>query len=418
MDLSYIASLLAQSSRLILPGLGAFLVKEADGEFQAENVSFSPFLKYNDQVLQNAIAKDQALTPEQAQEKVQAIVQHIQNQLRTNGQCQLPALGILKTDEFGAIAFHPDASIPPEATPLVAPVQQAEMVAQAALATKDEVPAQEPIQEAIAPIEASPAVQNQVQAASASTPDLPEASSTSTQPKEKPKTSRPRTAKPRPQKKGEAGQSQEAGSGATGRTLLILLLLVLLFGAGYGIADYFYFHRIFKPLPTVQEVVAVDRKAAAAGAETSAAVDQTPEVAEQKKVSEIEQEFNKRASLADGPEQAVATPTSLPKKAPAEDHGQGQEATFDDGQYEQVETKYPSPSDINIYHIILGSFQSVENAERQVQALADRGFNAQQIMRPDGMHAVVVGSFPSRGEAAKALSRVRGKYPTAWILQQ
>ena len=46
--------LITQKSRVILPEFGAFLVKD-DGSktFNPENVSFSPFLKYNDGMVED-----------------------------------------------------------------------------------------------------------------------------------------------------------------------------------------------------------------------------------------------------------------------------------------------------------------------------------------------------------------------------
>ncbi|PIE84743.1 MAG: hypothetical protein CSA07_01395 [Bacteroidia bacterium] len=455
MDLSFIASLLANNARLILPGIGAFLVKENNGSFQVDNVVFSPFLKYDDKVLQNAIAQKQALGPEQAKEKVKALVAYVQNELKTRGQCPIPKLGLLKIDSAGAILFHPDASVSattpaPQPAPATPPVTKTEAPAPSPApaatppATKPEAPAPKPTPAAAPP--APPVTKAPTPGQTATPPPAtPSTPTPATKPGQTPEAATPQKPAPQPPKgkgkpapqrhkpqKKAAAQGEKTSSGGGGRAVLVVILVLLLLGAGYGIADYFYFHKIFSQDGLLALTLGQKEVVSTGNGQPDAqqATGQAQTQAEPAEVSEMEQEYNRQANQLDpGSEpQLQPTPPSQPEPAPRpqpqtaqEDYAQteeyGQEGQGADEQYGQVE-KYPSPSSTNIYHIIFGSFQNVEYAEKHMENLVSEGFNAQQLIRPDGMHAVVVGSFPSRGEAVRALSRVRTKYPNAWILQQ
>lgn len=105
MDFTVLVALLGRYGRLILPDLGAFLVSDFEGGYNAANVTFSPFLRYNDGKLEQYLESDYAQTVSQARQSVQDIVRSIRQMLETTGVCFIPNLGELRQDESGQISF-------------------------------------------------------------------------------------------------------------------------------------------------------------------------------------------------------------------------------------------------------------------------------------------------------------------------
>ncbi|MHC1704416.1 MAG: SPOR domain-containing protein [Tenuifilaceae bacterium] len=95
-----------KNTRVILPEFGAFLVKESsDKGFNPSNVSFSPFLRYNDGMLEVYVAKSKGISKEEAAKEVHEFVETIKNELQEKGTFQIESLGFLKRDQRGSLTF-------------------------------------------------------------------------------------------------------------------------------------------------------------------------------------------------------------------------------------------------------------------------------------------------------------------------
>ena len=70
------------------------------------------------------------------------------------------------------------------------------------------------------------------------------------------------------------------------------------------------------------------------------------------------------------------------------------------------------------FHLVLGSFRDADNATTYAARLQKVGFRTTILDQASGMHAVVVGSYTTRREAARALDDIRGRYPQAWVLER
>ncbi len=69
------------------------------------------------------------------------------------------------------------------------------------------------------------------------------------------------------------------------------------------------------------------------------------------------------------------------------------------------------------FHVIGGCFAQEENAERFLQELRGKGFDAQRLSRHGELHPVAFGSFSSREEALQAMAHVKENGPySAWLL--
>lgn len=100
----YIAELLKTNTRVIVPDFGAFMVKASSGSTEKQ-VTFNDFLKYNDGLLINHIAKKESIVKEEAQKKVKAFVEEIQKELKANKPFKVADLGYLYKDPRGSVRF-------------------------------------------------------------------------------------------------------------------------------------------------------------------------------------------------------------------------------------------------------------------------------------------------------------------------
>lgn len=106
MNSKELAELIHQNTRIILPEFGAFLVKDSgDKGFNPANVSFSPFLRYNDGMIEIYVAKSRGISKEEAAKDVQHFVETIKNELLEKGTFELEGLGYLKRDQRGSLSF-------------------------------------------------------------------------------------------------------------------------------------------------------------------------------------------------------------------------------------------------------------------------------------------------------------------------
>lgn len=69
------------------------------------------------------------------------------------------------------------------------------------------------------------------------------------------------------------------------------------------------------------------------------------------------------------------------------------------------------------FHIVSGSFRHIKNANKSLQELNQKGFNASVITREDGLFSVVYGTYTSQSEADSALLKIQTQEnKDAWIL--
>jgi|ADurb_Cas_02_Slu_FD_contig_21_5559319_length_1035_multi_3_in_0_out_0_1 cell division septation protein DedD len=97
----YILQLIKNNNRLILPGLGAFImVKEND-----QTVLFNSFLTFNDGLMANHISEQEKISTEMANDKIAKYVENIKDELSSKGHYTIPGFGTL-TSTDGNIAFE------------------------------------------------------------------------------------------------------------------------------------------------------------------------------------------------------------------------------------------------------------------------------------------------------------------------
>lgn len=109
---TYIQELLATNNRVIIPNYGAFLVratsKSKDSntlEEKLADIYFSPFLKFNDELLEKHIIKKEGVTKEQAAEKIKQFIDDIKKELDQEKPYKIEGFGEFTADKQGKVIF-------------------------------------------------------------------------------------------------------------------------------------------------------------------------------------------------------------------------------------------------------------------------------------------------------------------------
>ena len=109
---TYIQELLATENRVIVPNYGAFLVratsKNKDAktlEEKLKDIYFSPFLKFNDELLEKYIIKKEKITKEEAAEKIAGFISEVKKELEQEQPYIIEGFGQFVADRQGKVQF-------------------------------------------------------------------------------------------------------------------------------------------------------------------------------------------------------------------------------------------------------------------------------------------------------------------------
>lgn len=116
MDSRDLAVVIENHSRIILPDFGAFLLKDSSSIFSPENITFSPFLKYNDGVLEEYYAKLKGLTKDESAKQIKAFTDTLRESIKTKGVFIIEGIGSLSRDSKGTVVYTPVGQPQPENT--------------------------------------------------------------------------------------------------------------------------------------------------------------------------------------------------------------------------------------------------------------------------------------------------------------
>lgn len=111
---TYIQELLATNNRVIVPNYGAFLVRATSKSKDAntlkeklKDIYFSPFLKFNDELLEKYIIKKENITKEQAAQKITQFIEDIKKELDNEKPFVIANFGQFIADKQGKVQFFP-----------------------------------------------------------------------------------------------------------------------------------------------------------------------------------------------------------------------------------------------------------------------------------------------------------------------
>ena len=98
----YIIELLDTNTRVIVPDFGAFIIKQKEPRL----IVFNEFLRYNDGLLIEYVAKSENIDKEAAKKKVIEYVDKAGKNLKDNNEHLISGLGKLVKESTGKITFE------------------------------------------------------------------------------------------------------------------------------------------------------------------------------------------------------------------------------------------------------------------------------------------------------------------------
>lgn len=395
---TYIQELLATNNRVIVPNYGAFLVratsKSKDAktlEEKLKDVYFSPFLKFNDELLEKYIIKKENVTKEQATEKITAFINDVKKELDLEKPYIIEGFGRFVADKQGKVQFltvvkdaKEDSSTPAAKKEVKKEIEKPPKTSKPSTTKKTPV-----------------AKTTSTEVKKEENPNVTETKPTKSignkeeqKKEEKPvgtidklKEFKPETKEPTPSKRVETKETPiknqtKSVYGAKKQKKPINKGLVLSIAIGLPIAAIFIWGLL--NINTVKKVF-------------------------NKEETKTEKVAKKKTT--------VKKPVAKPKKETSK------EITTEKTEGKKSEVKPASPASEKSatpqkkYYIIAGSFKNEKYALSYMNKLKAEGYNAEKLGERNGMHAVSYSSFTGKKEAIaeyKYLSNEKGL--ETWIL--
>ncbi len=101
----YLRELVQSNHRVIIPDLGAFLKKDKAANSLESSVTFSPFLRFNDGLVENYLVEKEHITEKEASLEVRRYVQSIKQTIAVHQFYYVTDLGAFYEDERGSVQF-------------------------------------------------------------------------------------------------------------------------------------------------------------------------------------------------------------------------------------------------------------------------------------------------------------------------
>jgi cell division septation protein DedD/nucleoid DNA-binding protein len=453
----YIKELIATNNRVIIPNFGAFLLRATSKnknkkalEDKIEDIYFSPFLKFNDELLVNHIIQKEGGDQTGAMEKVKEYIKTIEGQVKDQGSYTIEDLGNFYMDDQGKIQFKirqgaekgaEEAATGPEKTTTEEeqPDKQqkesppSKTVNEKAGGGKKTVgsSANGKMSEAKKPKQETSAPDNKAESQ--------QASSRASQPQDKTSQKQATGARTGSQGKSRAGStsrsagkaasktsgspagskspppppSKSAGdkSGSGGNRGLILSIAI-----GVPVAVVFIWAML--NFDTVQDLFRKDSNQmnlTEQQAQKSSMGGQQPSA--DKKAADRQAQQKKTSQQAAGQKSGQKAEKQTPGRSATKQGGTEQQASAPQTQKQQDARQSQAASTGKKYYLVAGSFKKRQNAVDFRKKLLEQGYNSEMIGERDGMHAVSYASFREKSKAQAELRRLRQeKGLTTWLL--
>lgn len=412
MTIKFLKELIENNARVILPEFGAFLVKDdGSGKFNPDNVSFSPFLRYNDGMLEDSLAKKLSISKDEAAKKIKEFVEIVKEQLLNENFYPIEGIGSLYRDNRGSILFtksmekpggKPDEKVKTE--------KPAEKVEKKPEPKTEKKPEQEAKQEEKPQQETAPEPKEETKSEQKVTEKVSQKPEPPKKPVHKP---RPVAKKPVKVKEPKIKTPRESNGGGTGKAILIGSLiglgLVAIAISGWYLYKNNFFNKEFKSNEMVETQV---------DSTTTQPVDFEEIESTEEQEGKFDNEFEKlsEAMESEPAEKAAAEETEQPTitETKQEPIIAQQQPTSE----EQETSKNLIPTSNGPFHLIVGSFRNIEYAEKFSADMKRSGYESNVIVQSSGMHAVTLGSYSTRQDALKAMDQFKMQYPNVWLLNK
>lgn len=388
----YLIKILNEKNRVIIPDFGAFIVKQKN----PRKIIFNEFLQYNDGALVDAISREEKIDRDEAMRKINVFVNDLRKKLSTGKTVNVAGLGELSQNPTGKIDLK-DSDAPTAAQPKPTDDTSTPEPTQEEITTQKEPEIQEDI-----PIESIDLneLESEQKVNEDSTPDVPSKDKDTVEPKipeekvakeqpvattkiptEEQKKPEP---KPRPMPRPVVSPKtpvQPPVQGSSGnRSRQIALWITAIVVINGAIIGYFLFNDEIGKLFGKKESEQIAPSVTNTDAEAIATTD---------------------TSILEGDDSPTGTIIEESSTMPVEE----EETTQPD---RQITGKK--------YYIVAGVFQVEQNADKLVDDLRKRGYNATKFGKIGAYHAVSYDVFPTKAEADKYLKQIHSKEdPDAWI---
>ena len=391
----YIIGLLDTNTRVIIPDFGAFIIKQKDPRL----IVFNEFLRYNDGLLIEYVAKKENIEKDAAKKKVSEYVSLAGKNLKDNDEHLILGLGKLKKESTGKIAFEEGSKTAKKDTKKKESPKES-IVKEEKKTTEEDTKKETAEKEAKAKEvpKVVPATEQKIEEVKKVTQEKPvDVKAGEPASKEKPVEMRAGESvskaqekkeiltKPKPlvspviHKKVETRQRKRSNS-----QIIVWIILILVINA--AIISWFVFN------DEIRGFLSKDSGSAVATEEGA-----TDEPGDAETVSDepsVPGEDIAGKSGTDLPKQNISEPVTAP----------------------EIEEESISLSEKR-YYIVAGCFREENNANSLVDKLTQKGHDAEKFGKIGNLYAVSYASFIDRAEAQRKLRSVREEEaPEAWIV--
>lgn len=383
----YIKELIASNNRVIIPNFGAFLLRatsknknKKDLASKIEDIYFSPFLKFNDELLVNHIMKKENLDQKASLEKINEYIKTIEDTVKKEGVFTIEGLGEFYQDAQGKIQFKINPGEGKQETSEEKEEKKAEETKTQPTKKETDKTAKKTVNEKASAAKSSSTKQEPQKASQKQTEQGKE--------KQKSATAQASKQKATATKKSATTSKQPSEKKKTNKGLVLSIAI------GVPVAAIFVWAML--NFDTVNSLFSKD-----GDDKQKSSVAEKIDKAGQKEESTKEQNGEKKA-------QADQTKEKKQKETEAKSDKQPKQ--------EQVKTTATTGTTGKKFYIVAGSFRKKQNAINFREKLQEQGYNSELIGERNGMHAVSYDSFQSKAKAQAELSAYRKKGIKAWLL--
>jgi nucleoid DNA-binding protein len=388
----YIIELLDTNTRVIIPDFGAFIIKQKDPRL----IVFNEFLRYNDGLLIEFVAKSENIDKVLAKKKVVEYVDLANKNLKDKNEHIIEGLGKLIKESTGKITFEEIPGVQAKESKKKEPKKSAEIKeekkakADEAVPEKPEVPKTEkeppkikeekPVEKKEATTPAKEESKKEITAKPKAEPPVkPKAEPVA---KEKEESILRPKAEHKPEPPYKTAEIKRKKKNNAQIVLWIILILVI----NAAIISWFVFkdeyRGFFKRLSGTTDVLEEET------------ADQGLEIITETEYVSPGSEAGIEEPAADIQSQKIAEPEVAPE-------------------IEEEPVSYP----VKRYYIVAGCFREENNATAYVKKLIQKGYDAEKFAKIGNLHYVSYSSFIDKSEAQSQLRKIREEeQPEAWML--
>jgi len=399
----YIKELIASNNRVIIPNFGAFLLRATSKNKNRKELSakindiyFSPFLKFNDELLMNHVIKKENLTQKEAMDMITKYISTIENSVKENGAYQIEGFGQFYMDNQGKIQFK------------IQPTAQKEESKE----EKQESPGKE--SEPKEPEKTSSTINEKAARRKKTVAESKAEEKKEESPEKEEKKEAPASQKKPPQraKSGKSARKtpppppkkQKAKAGSSGQKNNKGLILSVVIGVPVAVI----FVWAMLNFDTVQSLFSGD--------DSQMPVTEKMETANEEQTDQQEQDQQDQSGSGQtGTDQASGQDQDQETGQDMNQQNTQADQTAEQGSTGQQQIRQASGG--KKYYVVAGSFKNKQNAVNFHKKLLNQGYDSEMIGERDGMHAVSYASFQNKSRAQRELQRLRNEEGVqAWLL--